>query len=297
MIPEIPQHVADAIERAMSINSADRFATVEEFWQALEPDSLLEEEPEPVMIAEPVAMADEHTLATPPVAPISEELLHNETPQVRVHRTLRRPVPFALVLAVLILVGLLAGVLFGINGWLSSARGVSVVKGSSIPAAKQPATPVATLPQQATPVATHSPTPISTTQPTPISPAMYPLLVVSYSGEISDQFTNPSTDSTMTLSTIQQSGSTIHGYFSVGQGLIGNGNFTGSVTSGHKIQFLVSGNGWIAPLFFQGTVQQNGTLSGTYCSQQNGQCNKAIGGFGTWKITPSDTKRAIHMST
>ncbi len=47
VIPEIPQHIADAIERAMSINSNDRFATVEEFWQALEPDTIVEEEPLP----------------------------------------------------------------------------------------------------------------------------------------------------------------------------------------------------------------------------------------------------------
>jgi eukaryotic-like serine/threonine-protein kinase len=286
VVPEIPQHVADAIERAMSINSNDRFATVEEFWQALEPDAIAEEEPAPAAIVAPVVVANERSLSimTPPVPPNSEELLPNETPQVRIHRTQRRPVPFALVLAILILVGLLAGVFFGLSGWLSSEGGTAVSKVSSTPTVKQPAKPVATVPRQSTPV-THSPTPKP--PPTPTLTATYPHLVVSYSGGISDQFTNPSTDSTMALSSIQQNGSSIRGYFSVGEGLIGSGNFNGSVTIERKIQFLVA-SGSVAPLFFQGMVQQNGTLSGSYCSQQNGQCNKAMGGFGTWKITPSE---------
>jgi serine/threonine protein kinase len=291
LIPEIPQHIADAIERAMSINSNDRFATVEEFWQALEPDSIVEEEPVPSIIVEPLADEPHPTILTPPVSPDSKELVHNETPQVRIHRT-RRPVPFAWVLAVLILVGLCAGVLFGLSGRLAS-------EGTSVPTSKassprKSSLPIPTTRPQSTP-ATHNLTPIPTSPPAPASVATYPLLVVSYSGGISDQFTNPATDSSMTLSSIQQRGSAISGYFSVGQGLIGSGNFNGNVTIDHKIQFLVPGDGLLAPLFFQGAVQQNGTLSGTYCSQQNGQCNQAIGGFGIWKITPSSEQRAVHM--
>lgn len=288
VIAEIPQHIADAIERAMSINSNDRFATVEEFWQALEPDSIGEEEPLPSMDVEPLDDGPGSAVFTPPVSPDSEELVHNETPQVRIHRT-RRPVPFVWVLALLILVGLFAGVLFGLSSRLSS-------KGTSVPVSKA-SSPIPTTRSKSTP-ATHSPTPIPpTAPPAPAPVATYPLLVVSYSGGISDQFTNPSTDSSMTLSSIQQRGSAISGYFAVGQGLIGSGNFNGNVTFDHKIQFLVPGDGLLAPLFFQGAVQRNGTLSGTYCSQQNGQCNQAIGGFGIWKITPSSGQRALNIPT
>ena len=35
LVPAISQHVADTIQKAMAINSQDRFATVEEFWQTL----------------------------------------------------------------------------------------------------------------------------------------------------------------------------------------------------------------------------------------------------------------------
>jgi eukaryotic-like serine/threonine-protein kinase len=291
VIPEIPQHVADAIERAMSINSNDRFATVEEFWQALEPDAIVEEEPLPSMDVEPLDDEPGSAVFTPPVSAASEELVHNETPQVRIHRT-RRPVPFAWMLALLILVGVCAGVFFGLSGRLSS-------EGTSVPASKA-ASPIKSLPPISTSRSKSTPaiqraTPIPTAQPAPTPIATYPHLVVSYSGVISDQFTSPATESSMALSSIQQSGSAISGYFAVGQGLIGSGNFNGSMTIDHKIQFLVPGDGSLAPLFFQGVVQQNGTLSGTYCSQQNGQCNPAIGGFGTWKITPSSGQRAVNM--
>jgi eukaryotic-like serine/threonine-protein kinase len=77
--------------------------------------------------------------------------------------------------------------------------------------------------------------------------------------------------------------------------LIGSGNFNGSLTIDNKIQFLVPGDGSIAPLFFQGQIQNDGTLAGTYCSQQNGQCNKAIGGFGSWEITPLSGQRAANV--
>ncbi len=289
VITEIPQHIADAIERAMSINSNDRFATVEEFWQALEPDSIIEEDPMPSLLVEP--LVDEHSPATltPPVLPDSEELLHNETPQVRVHRT-RRPVPFIWVLAILILVGLCAGVIFGLSGWLPS-EGVSAPASKASSSLKS-SSPLPTALPEATPPAS-APTPIPTAVPSPIPATTYPRLVISYSGGISDQFTTPATESTMALSSLQQRGSAISGYFSVGQGLIGSGNFNGSVTIERKVQFLVPGDGLIAPLFFQGVVQQNGTLSGTYCSQQNGQCNQSIGGFGTWKITPASEQQAI----
>ena len=43
LVPDLPMSVADAIHRAMSINFHDRFASVEEFWQAL---SVHSEEPE-----------------------------------------------------------------------------------------------------------------------------------------------------------------------------------------------------------------------------------------------------------
>ena len=162
---------------------------------------------------------------------------------------------------------------------------------------KHSATPVLSTPTaRAKPTqVTSRPTPIATPRPSPSSAATYPVLVVNYSGSISDQFTNPSTDSTMSLSSVQQHGSSISGYFSVGQGLIGNGHFNGSVTIDNRIEFLVPGDGLVAPLFFQGHIQKDGTLSGSYCSQQNGHCNHAIAGYGIWRITPASGQRAVNV--
>ncbi len=51
-----------------------------------------------------------------------------------------------------------------------------------------------------------------------------------------------------------------------------------------KIQFLVPGS-LVAPLFFQGQIQPDGSMSGTYCSQLRGVCNQTVGGFGTWSVS------------
>ncbi|HET7638866.1 MAG TPA: serine/threonine-protein kinase, partial [Ktedonobacteraceae bacterium] len=53
LVPDIPLPIAEAIQRAMSIDSNNRFATVEEFWQALQaglPDQAeAEEDAQPVL--------------------------------------------------------------------------------------------------------------------------------------------------------------------------------------------------------------------------------------------------------
>src|SRR5205085_7896403 len=52
IVSGIPQAVSDAIQRAMSINSSDRFASVEQFWQALNADR--NPQPAPGFIIGPV---------------------------------------------------------------------------------------------------------------------------------------------------------------------------------------------------------------------------------------------------
>lgn len=299
LMPEIPQYIADAIERAMAINSSDRFATIEEFWQALKPDAIAEEEPALQAVIAPMGLSDEadgSDVLTPLLlsdmpdldAPDLKELLLTETPEIRIHRT-RQPVPRVFILAVLVVLVLLGGTLLGLSDLSHSAGNAQLAaKGASTQVAKQ-SSPTAHPEATAT---LSRPTPIPTSQPSPI----YPHLVVSYNGSISDQFTFPSTDTAMTLSGLQQHGSTFSGYFSVGPGLIGNGNFNGHVTVDNKIQFVVAGDGSIAPLFFSGQVRKDGTLAGSYCSQQDGQCNHAIGGFGTWNIAPTSVQQAMKQS-
>jgi hypothetical protein len=113
-------------------------------------------------------------------------------------------------------------------------------------------------------------------------------LVPSYQGSIVDKFTQPSTNSTMSLSQIMQREANIRGYFAVGPGLIGNGNFTGTVSTNNKIQFTVPSYAGQLPLLFQGEAHADGSISGTYCSyQDNNQCNYGAGGYGDWNVAPS----------
>jgi hypothetical protein len=135
-----------------------------------------------------------------------------------------------------------------------------------------------------TPTVAVTPTPVPT--PAPVVPN-YPRLVNSYQGSIIDKFTQPSTSSTMSLSQVKQNEANITGYFTVGPGLIGNGDFTGTVSTDNKIQFTVAGYQGLLPLFFQGQINADRSISGNYCSYQNNQCNYGGGGYGDWNVAPS----------
>jgi len=133
-----------------------------------------------------------------------------------------------------------------------------------------------------------TPTAQATVPPTPtIGSSTYPTLVGSYNGTISNTYTTPPTNTSMSLTQVQQKSGDISGYFSVGPGLIGSGDFTGTVTTDNKIQFLVPSYGGLLPLHFEGQIQTDGSLSGTYCSYQNNTCNYSAGGHGNWHASPA----------
>jgi len=94
----------------------------------------------------------------------------------------------------------------------------------------------------------------------------------------------------MSLNQIQQQSANISGNFSVGPGLVGSGPFNGTVTVGRNVQFTVPSfaTGFL-PLLFQGTIQPDGSISGTYCSARNNQCDYTAGGYGTWSVSPAGT--------
>src|SRR6266496_4751923 len=124
LVPTIPQHIVDALQQAMAINSNDRFATIEEFWQALKLYPIEEEEPASLPTLESRVLADQHDSAevfTPPVKTTSDAAARNEAPEVRVSRV-KRDIPFTFVVVALILVALITGGLFGL-GALSGTRG------------------------------------------------------------------------------------------------------------------------------------------------------------------------------
>ncbi len=97
----------------------------------------------------------------------------------------------------------------------------------------------------------------------------------------------------MSLS-IQQSGGTISGNFTVDSPLQGSGPFTGNVTTSDRIQFVVNSNQVPAPLYFWGTVQADGSMQGNYCSlDSTNHCNPNAGGAGNWNAGPASPSASV----
>lgn len=286
LMPTIPQHVSDAIMRAMSIASDERFATAQEFWEALHAQSVEESSPEtgkeinnaseatslvlasPLEVARDVSVPGKREVEVPPE---TEDVFQGIDTSRRAFMRKRWGVLVVPIVFALVAVG--SGLVYGSN-WFSLAG-----HGHATPTATATATPTVVL---STPHPTEPPKPV----------IVYPSLAGSYSGSIADQQTLPPINTTMTLSDIQQQNGTIHGTLSLGSGLEGNGSFTGSVSSDRTIQFTVPGLYGHLPLLFQGTIQPDGSIagaygnmSGSYCSYDgNGQCDHTAGGYGSWQV-------------
>lgn len=295
LLATIPQEVADILTRAMTINSNDRFATVEEFWQALKACTV-EEVTEPV-VAQEVAPVQDADLASETPIPPSPPDTTPPTGSVRhLSHVDRVKGGRIFVLCLLVLIVLIGGVAFstvivpGI-GMANNPTPTANVRPSPSLAAKTPVpSPAAIVTAVATQATTPTPqaTPQATIAATPtVASTTYPTLARSYNGTISNTYTNPPTNTSMSLTQIEQKSANISGYFSVGPGLVGNGNFTGTVTIDNKIQFLVPSYGGLLPLHFEGQRQTDGSLAGTYCSYQNNSCNLSAGGYGNWQASPA----------
>lgn len=121
-----------------------------------------------------------------------------------------------------------------------------------------------------------SPTP--TSQPGPV----YPNVAGTYTGTLINSTANITTS--MSLS-IQQNNANITGDFKVGAPLVGSNPFTGHVNPGKHIWFTVQSYQGNAPLYFDGSIQSDSSLAGSYCSlAANGKCNAQAGASGTWKV-------------
>lgn len=265
--PYIPPFVADAIEHAMAIESDKRFATIQEFWQALQAPLLKVSSQQPQVAAAPEqpqsASADIENISTVPVFTSSRQ-----EPKRAVGRwgsTLR------LVLIFLALAALLIDIVFGISD-ISRHHGLAASMVTS------------------TMVHTRTATPGQT--PSSSSAQLTFSIAPTYSGTIHN--TSARTYATMRLTNMQQHGTTINGYLVLGAGLSGDGNFNGTITTKRHISFLVASQTGHLPLLFMGQVNANGSMSGSYCSAQNNQCNYAGGGYGTWNVSPQPSIWRTH---
>lgn len=270
LVPNIPEYVSAAIARAMALESSERFATVEDFWQALQLDTLPTPAPVPIGGA---------AYAAPKI---------NIAPLYLPDRSPASSRPRGRWLATLALLLLALGVGF--------ASAFFLLAHQAGPQTNQPGTVSQT--RVVTQVATATPTPTPTPKPTPTftptpqptattPPASFPSLASTYTGTIHDN--NGNINTSMSLNGISQRQQSIQGNFHVDPPLNGNGPFTGTVNANSAIQFIVhsSDPGARAPLFFSGQIQKNGAMSGQYCSlDATGQCNPNVGGYGTWSVQP-----------
>ena len=126
--------------------------------------------------------------------------------------------------------------------------------------------------------ATASPNSKVTVTPSPAA-TIYPKVAASNNGTISDRAANLSTK--MSLTDVQQQQGNIRGNIS---GLRWNGLFQGSIDAAKHIKFSVVGNVGQATLTFDGNMQSDGNIGGTYCSMNlAGECSD----YGIWSVGPA----------
>lgn len=267
LLPSLSPAVAATIHRAMATRSADRFPTIEAFWQALQASA----EGEDVMES-PVTTpffqqrnSDKLQSMARPTPPVETDALIGDAGNL--HSSLSKK-PWRLLFSVLLLLVLLLGLSLGAVYWYTAMK-----SGGN-----------ATRPQVAqtqTSEARHSTPSAGTPSTTPRATVpVYPPLVASYAGEISDIVANTKTN--MALAGIQQQGRTIRGNFA---GLGQAGSFTGTVSTGGHVTFQVTiynGNGTIA---FEGDIKLGGDIAGSYrVLNQNGEFT---GEMGLWSVSPA----------
>jgi eukaryotic-like serine/threonine-protein kinase len=269
LVAAIPVPVADILQRALALNSDERFTSVEEFWGLLKAYDIEK-------------VTDLLPLEAPAVVPSVKQTVNLQQSRRGTYSRRKYGQAFLVGLVSLMMVALSAGVIFGAGQHFNIKHTKSTVSNHNNRTSQSPI-PFST---RDTARNHHS---IGHAPPgVPDSPAsgmqIYPDLVLNYDGTIHNLVAD--VHSTMSLTQLHQAGSSIYGYFIVGPGLIGNGHFTGSITGDHKVQFLVLADAHILPLFFKGEFHPDGSISGSYCSYQHHHCNYSGGGYGQWHVIP-----------
>ena len=113
------------------------------------------------------------------------------------------------------------------------------------------------------------------TPPTSV-PSSYPKLARAYKGTIYDLATSQAT--AMSLTSIQQQQGSFCGFLT---GLGRTALVNGSMTPDGQIQFTVTTRTGEAPVTFNGFIENNGTLAGSFCHARAGQCID----YGIWTLS------------
>ncbi len=247
LVPTIPLHISGAIHRAMSIKMSQRFATVREFWQALQGESV--QQP---TLSQALSSIGVSSAPSP------------QTPQERPHRHQRKRILLSALLVLVMIVGIGAGL------WRFTGIGKN-----------HPTTPPAVGSVGILPPPTLSPSIRPSSIATSSSrPNAYPRLATSYNGTIVDLETD--VPSQMTLTKMQQGGGHISGSFNA---MLMSAPYAGFLDTSKHIYFTVMTDGGRTQLNFTGSIRADGSLAGSFCQvDQNGQCTSGL--FGLWNVAP-----------
>ncbi|HZS75929.1 MAG TPA: serine/threonine-protein kinase [Ktedonobacteraceae bacterium] len=256
LVSDLPEHVAQAVTRAISIYNHERYPSVAAFWRAFlghEPtDEEQEEEKQLSLVPEtplpPLLEEDEDYTSG---QNISRPLLFlNQQPPPGPKRLL---VSFLSLLLVLLLVVGSLGVFLRLS---SLHPGASIASPRSI---------------HASPTSRTSPAPTATT-------SIYPPLAPAYTGSIAD-IGVAAKSTPMYLTRIQQNESQISGHFE-GLGLVGP--FTGTISQNGTIHLVVKIT--VGNLILDGTIKVGGDIQGSFITED--QQGNNLGEYGPWNISP-----------
>jgi eukaryotic-like serine/threonine-protein kinase len=256
LVPSIPLHVSRAIQRAMSINMMQRFATAQEFWQALHGESaqqpLITEATTPKTVSPSAYWVPGKTGETP-----------THPPQVK-QAPARRSKKSLLLLAILVLL-LIVGT--GASYW-----GYTLFKQVQV------ATPTSDPPTAVTPTPIARPTVTTTIHSKPDS---YPKLDTSYYGQITDLVANE--PSQMTLTGVSQKDGQISGTFNA---LNMHETFNGFFVTSKQISFFVATRDNHGQLTFTGSIKPDGELTGQFWTIAQNSNSINNDDYGVWTVVP-----------
>ena len=276
LAPDVPESIANAIQRAMAIGPEQRFDSVDAFWQALH--GQVGEERQKVQ----QGSVSNEAIRPQPVAAIPATPVDNLSqsfPTGRIPSTGDLPVwsglagwrgersaassrkKWGILVQVVLALLLILAVVLGIKAYMLSAQPMH-----------------STLSATSTSKNAHaSKTAMPTTMPTPSPSGVFASVAHPYVGTVHDMLTGVSTSMTMTQ--VQQNGAVIQGTFS---GLHETAPFNGVLDVSKHIFFTVGAISGKAPIFFSGNVRSDGSLVGNFCDVNSaGAC---VGDYGLWSV-------------
>jgi serine/threonine protein kinase len=318
LVSDIPLLISEAIQKAMSIDSNNRFATVEEFWQALQaglPDQAEAEEDVQLMISpeslsssslaeddllslasieEENASGAEQVISTGALQDSDAQSETGDATIIARRDSLASATPVLLPLEQpslrvvrvptlssrrrSLIIGLVALILLASIGIAVSFWSSTAPGTHGVANRSATFTPRAT--QSALPTATRSALiPTVTVVTSPVTTPNIAYLAGTYQGSLTDSVTSQTSHMVVVIQQIRGHAA-FDGQISLNLLLEGNNaGFTGVVDIYNHFSFITNTSAGKKPLNFYGVVQPGGYLHGNFCNSSTTHCDQDTGYF------------------